>query len=108
MTSLKTALVMGLAAALVLTLGACREDERNRRVVYEPGVYKGKPDTPISAEAKRALRARLHHQNALVGGLSGGGGAPGSAPADVRPPSGAGSAIPLDALRQRTRQQSYN
>ena len=113
MALLKMATVMGLVAAVALTLGACREEEQDRRLTYEAGVYKGKADTPISAEVKRSLRTRLQHQNALVGGLSGaGGGGPGSAAPDVRPPSGAvggaGPAIPLDALRQRIRQQNFN
>ncbi len=71
MTLLKTVTVMGLVAALALTLGACREDESDRRVMFEPGVYKGKADTPISATAKRALMTRIQLQNALAGGLSG-------------------------------------
>ena len=114
MALFRTATAMALAAALVLTLGACREEEQNRRLTYEPGVYKGKADTPISAEAKRALRTRVLHQNALAGGVGGGGG-PASAPPDVRPPSGAaggvrgaGRGIPLDALRRRVQQQNFN
>lgn len=104
MAILKTATVIGLAAALALTLGACREDERGRRLTYEPGVYKGKPDTPLSEQARRSLKTRILRQR-LAGGLSGGGGAP------ERPPSGAvggGSAIPLDALRLRARRQGFN
>lgn len=110
MAILKTATVIGLAAALALTLGACREDERGRRLTYEPGVYKGKPDTPLSEQARRSLKTRILRQR-LAGGLSGGGGAPERAPPDVRPPSGAvggGSAIPLDALRLRARRQGFN
>jgi len=112
MAILKTATVIGLAAALALTLGACREDERGRRLTYEPGVYKGKPDTPLSEQARRSLRTRILRQSEFFGGSSGGGGAPRSAPPDVRPPSGAvggsGSAIPLDALRLRARRQGFN
>ena len=90
MALLRTATVMGLAAAVALTLGACREDESDRQVMFEPGVYKGKADTPISAAAKRSLMTRIQRQNALAGGLSGGaGGAPGSSAPNVRPPSGA-------------------
>ncbi len=104
----RTATMMGLAAAVALTLGSCREEEQGRRIMFEPGVYKGKADTPISAAVRRSLSTRAQRQNALAGGLSGGaGGASGSAPANVRPPSG-GAAIPLDALRQRTRRQSAN
>ncbi len=101
---------MGLAAAVALTLGSCREEEQGRRIMFEPGVYLGKADTPISAAARRSLSTRAQRQNALAGGLSGGaGGAPGSAPPNVRPPSGgAAAAIPLDALRQRTRRQNAN
>ncbi len=105
MALLRTATVMGLAAAVALMLGACREDESDRRVMFEPGVYKGKADTPISATAKRALMTRIQLQNALAGGLNGGaGGAPGSAAPNVRPPSGAeGRAIPPGAPRQPAR-----
>ncbi len=112
MEILKTATVIGLAAVLALTLGACREDEQGRRLTYEPGVYKGKADTPVSEQVRRSLKTRIQRQNALAGGVSGGGGAPRSAPPNVRPPAGAvgggGSSIPLDALRQRTRRQNFN
>ncbi len=106
----RTVTMMGLAAAVALTLGACREEEQGRRVMFEPGVYKGKADSPISAETKRSLRTRVQYQNELAYGMSGGGGgAPASAPPNVRPPSGGGAAaIPLDALRQRTRRQNVN
>ncbi len=89
--------MMGLAAAVALTLGACREEEQGRQLMFEPGVYKGKADTPISAAAKRSLMTRIQLQNALAGGLSGGaGGVPGSSTPNVRPPSSAeGRAIPL-------------
>ena len=93
----RTATMMGLAAAVALTLGACREEEQGRQLMFEPGVYKGKPDAPISAAAMRSLMTRIQRQNALAGGLSGGaGGVPGSSAPNVRPPSGAeGRAIPL-------------
>ncbi len=113
MAFLKTATVVGLAAAVALTLGACREEESSRRAMYEPGVYKGKADTEISAQAKRSLKTRIRHQRTLGSGM-GGGGAPGSAPPDVRPPAsvagggGGGSRIPLDVLRQRIQQQNFN
>ena len=54
MALLRTATMMGLAAVVALTLGACREEEQGRRVMFEPGVYKGKADSPISAETKRS------------------------------------------------------
>ncbi len=93
----RTATMMGLAAAVALTLGACREEEQGRQLMFEPGVYKGKADSPISAAAMRSLMTRIQRQNALAGGLSGGaGGVPGSSAPNVRPPSGAeGRAIPL-------------
>ncbi len=112
METLKTATVIGLAAVLALTLGACREDEQGRRLTYEPGVYKGKADTPVSEQARRALKTRIQLQNGLAGGSGGAGGARRSAPPNVRPPAGAvgggRAAIPLDALRQRTRRQNFN
>ncbi|MCP5366161.1 MAG: hypothetical protein H6907_08775 [Hyphomicrobiales bacterium] len=83
--------VLALAGAGVL-LGACNPDEGDRVLRYEPGVYKGKPDTPLAEDQLRALRARAAYQAgvSVAAGTPGGGGA---READVR--------VPGDALRAR-------
>ncbi len=55
LTGLKM-LVAAFAAPLVLS--ACHEDEQGRVLTYQPGVYLGKPDTPLSAGQVRELRYR--------------------------------------------------
>ncbi len=106
----KFVLLLGCVAAAGVSLGACREDEQGRVLIFEKGVYLGKPDTPVSEDARRALSARIQHQNERAG-PKGGGGSPSGAPPDVRPPAGAftGSApVPTDVLRERMRRQSGN
>ena len=89
MKTLKTALMIGCVAAATFILGACRDDEQGRPLGYDKGNYAGKPDTPLSDEARRAIQDRVHYQ---AGGNGGGGssGTPGitgvSSSADVRPP----------------------
>lgn len=48
---------------LVAGLGACREDEQDRPLHYEQGVYGGKKDTPLTAEQQRELELRGRKQN---------------------------------------------
>ncbi len=57
--------------------------------VYEKGAYLGKPDTRVSDEARRGLRARLFQLNKLPGPGRGGDGSRLGAAPDVRPPAGA-------------------
>ncbi len=106
----KVVLLLGCVAAAGVSLGACREDEQGRVLIFEKGVYLGKPDTPVSEDARRALSARIQHQNERAG-PQGGGGSPSGAPPDVRPPSGASlgpAPVPTDTLRERIRRQSGN
>ncbi|MFQ5763836.1 MAG: hypothetical protein ACE5GT_02815 [Rhodospirillales bacterium] len=106
----KFVLLLGCVVAAGASLGACREDEQGRVLIYEKGVYLGKPDTPISGDARRALSARIQQQNERAG-PKGGGGSPSGAPPDVRPPPGASSGsapVPTDILRERMRRQSGN
>ncbi|MEK9673385.1 MAG: hypothetical protein VW268_12940 [Rhodospirillaceae bacterium] len=77
---------LGVVALAALALTACRAEEQNRMVRYEPGVYKGKADTHLTDENLDALRARARLQGGAVSpSLAGGGGS--SAGSDVRPPS---------------------
>ncbi len=107
MQMLKTVLLLGCAAAVAVTLGGCREEEQDRILIFQKGVYSGAPDTPVSQQARRAQRVRMRQGN-LSGGDRGGGGA---APPDVRPPAGAMAAppsIPLELLRRRGEGQRFN
>ena len=100
---MKTGKLIVTIACLVAVgalLGACREDEQGRVLLFKKGVYLGKADTPITGEARRNIRARVLRQSAARGfGQSAGGGLP-----DVRPPA----PTPLDALRARALRQSGN
>ncbi len=93
----KAVVVLGCVVALGAVVGACREDEQGRVLMYEKGVYLGKPDTAVSEGALRALSARIQRQNEHAGPA--GGGPPAGQPAGVRPPT------TVDALRQRARRQ---
>jgi hypothetical protein len=88
MKSIKTALLVSGIVAASLILGACRDDEQGRSLAYDKGNYAGKPDVPLSDDARRALMDRIHHQGGLD---TPGGGTPGisgvSSSADVRPPA---------------------
>ncbi len=105
---MKTGKFVTMLACLVavgVSLGACREDEQGRVLLFEKGVYLGKADTPITEEARRNIRTRALRQSAARGfGQSAGGGSASGAPPDVRPPA----STPLDALRERARRQSGN
>ena len=87
--------VLGCLMAAGVLLGACRENEQDRVLVYQKGNYLGKPDTAVSEGALRALSARIQRQNGRAG--SGGGGTPAGRLPNVRPP--------VDVLRQRARRQ---
>ena len=98
----RAAIVIGCAAVVALSLGACREDEQGRVLLYQKGVYLGKADTEPSEQARRGARNRMNYLG-RDGGM-GGGGAPSRAP-DVRPPA---RAVSPATLRQRGRYQSAN
>ncbi len=100
-------LTMVLLTVAAVSLGACREDEQGRVLLFKKGVYLGKADTDISADARRALDERIQRQSSHGG--SGGGGGGGTRPADVRPPPGATPAAASamsKALRKRLEQQN--
>ena len=53
-------LILAFAAALVL--GACREEEQNRTLNLDKGVYQGAVDTPLAEEERQVLRQRARNQ----------------------------------------------
>jgi hypothetical protein len=88
--SIRTILLVGGVVAASLALGACRENEQGRPLKYDKGRYSGKPDTELSAAARRGIHDRVRHQGALTASPGGGAGLPGpSSSADVRPPASA-------------------
>lgn len=51
-----------MVAGLVLGTQGCREDERDRVLMYEPGVYKGQPDQSLEQAQVDELRHRARQQ----------------------------------------------
>jgi len=51
-------LVAGLTCLLVMGLAGCREEEADRPVSFEPGVYKGQQDQKLTDENRKALMRR--------------------------------------------------
>ena len=56
-------------------LGACREEEQDRMLLYEKGVYLGQPDTRLAEETREALRQRSRFQRTTQAGAIPGAGA---------------------------------
>lgn len=98
-------LTMVLLTVAAVSLGACREDEQDRVLLFKKGVYLGQADTDISADARRALNERIRRQSS--GGGSGGGSG-GSRPADVRLPSVSPSAASAASKALRLRLERQN
>jgi len=63
--------VLGCVVAAGLLLGACRENEQDRVLLYEKGNYLGKPDTAVSESALRALSTNIQRQNERAGPAGG-------------------------------------
>ena len=64
---------LGVIAVAAVALTACRADEQGRMIRYEPGVYKGKPDTQLSESRLEELRNRARNQGGASGtGFAGG------------------------------------
>lgn len=91
----------GILAIALLALAGCRAEEQGRVTNYEPGVYKGKPDTALNEVQRKTLRQRTIHQGS---GITGGGGPLSSAASDVRKPSG--QPVDVKALNKRGLSQS--
>ncbi|MDP6175106.1 MAG: hypothetical protein QGF09_13150 [Rhodospirillales bacterium] len=98
MKPFRCAVLIGCAAALAVTLGACRPEEQGRILSYQKGVYLGKADSPLTAKARSAARDRARYQGGLNVIATG-------RPGRVAPRS---SVRPPGALRRRGRGQSYN
>ena len=61
-------LVPRAAVALLLAglaLAACRPEEQGRIVDFDPGVYKGEPDTALEEDDQEALRNRARLQSTI-------------------------------------------
>lgn len=54
--------VLAISALLVAGLGACREEDRNRPLASEKGVYTGPTGTKLSDDQMRMLRQRSRLQ----------------------------------------------
>ncbi len=48
--------------AIAAGLGACREEEKQRPLSHEKGVYSGQKGTPLTDEQQRQLRQRNRRQ----------------------------------------------
>jgi hypothetical protein len=92
----------GLMVLAVIVLAGCRAEEQGRLTNYEPGVYKGKPDTQLSEVQRRQLRKRSVRQGTSF--TSGGGGGSAAKSQGTRAPQK--SSIDLGKLRSRARMQS--
>lgn len=55
-------LTMIVSLVCITALGGCREDERDRIMVFEQGAYQGRPDGPLEREQVDALRDRARRQ----------------------------------------------
>ncbi len=57
----RTPAAFGIALLACVLVAGCREEEQGRPLSFEPGVYHGQKDEPISEQNKRDLddRARL-------------------------------------------------
>jgi hypothetical protein len=47
---------------IVLAIQGCREDEQNRPLAYDKGVYRGQPDQTLDDQQVEALRQRTAGQ----------------------------------------------
>lgn len=47
---------------IVLAMQGCREDEQNRPLTYDKGVYQGRPDQALDEQQVEALRQRTAGQ----------------------------------------------
>ena len=63
MKPVRIAVLLGCAAVVALSLGACRENEQGRVLLFQKGVYLGKADTEPSEQTRRAARNRMRYQS---------------------------------------------
>jgi len=99
------------ASALLIVGGfltGCLDEKRGRITEFEPGVYKGKPDSALTADQRRELARRTVYQRGVTQVTGGGGGSPKvkSAGSSVRGPSD--NAAFYNRLNARTANQKGN
>ncbi len=56
-------LVLAIGLVTTLAVGACREEEQDRILIQQKGVYQGQADTPLTEDQVRELRFRASQQN---------------------------------------------
>lgn len=61
----KIALIVGSIAVIGLAISACRQEEQNRPLSYNKGVYGGKQVQKLSKEQVRELEFRIRNQGSL-------------------------------------------
>lgn len=105
MRSARWAIIAALLGTVLLA--GCREEEQGRVLSFEPGVYQGKPDTPLSDDVLERLRERGRQEvGAFQRGLSAGLPSSGLQPTSDPPPAASPSAADK-SLSQRLQHQSF-
>ena len=61
----KIALIGGCIAVIGLTISACRQEEQNRPLSYNKGVYSGTQVQKLSKDQVRELDNRIRNQSSL-------------------------------------------
>lgn len=61
----KIALLVGSIAVIGLTISACRQEEQNRPLSYNKGVYGGKQVQKLSKDQVRELEFRIRNQGSI-------------------------------------------
>lgn len=85
-TTARMVRTLSVIAVAAVALTACRADEQGRMIRYEPGVYKGKPDTQLSESRLEELRNRARNQGGATGSGFAGGAKVQDSGSDVRVP----------------------
>ena len=58
MSNMRTVLIASVAIVLAAGLAGCREEEQDRPLHLDKGVYSGKADTGLTEDQRRALERR--------------------------------------------------
>ena len=107
MKALKTILTVSVLLVAGGLLTGCLDEKRGRITEFEPGVYKGKPDTRLTGDQRKELARRTVYQSGVTQ-VAGGGTGPkaNSAGSSVRKPSE--NAAFYSRLNARTANQKGN
>lgn len=93
----KRVLFLGMVSVIVMSLGACREEEQGRLLSFEAGKFLGQnPDRPFSQNQYADLRQRTGYQSGVIKPV---GGAKNLSTSSI-------NRSELQALRLRARSQS--